>query len=202
LPFAALAVAAMVLAIACGDDDVAPIPPFDGGDTGAATGDAAPASEAAADAAADAPVVDAPAPRDAPGDDVEAATRQDAAKIEPDAACKSSNPCDCDNDGYQSLACDASDCDDRDPLVHPNQTYVAEPPPPPNQGNWDCTGGVEKQYTFNLTCATLPLGLSCNTAEGFVGDPACGEVADYYRCKQAVLSCTAEKVGERRQGCR
>ena len=141
---------------------------------------------------------------DAPGDEADAATRQDAAKIEEGGACPGANPCDCDNDGYEAQgdACGGTDCDDLDPLRHPNQGYVAEPPGEGSDGNWDCKNPVEKQYVVKLNCAAL-LGLGCNaTAQGYLNDPPCGTVADYYRCKPALLSCLAEKVGTRRQGCK
>jgi len=148
---------------------------------------------------ADSAVTDGPASNvDAPGDSVEAGTRQDGqAKIEADAACPGANPCDCDNDGYQAEgdACAGNDCDDRDPLVHPNQGYVVEPPEPPNEGNWDCVDPIEKQYVYNLNCAALG-----GSGEGFRDDPACGAKADYYKCTGVLFG--SEMIGERRQGCK
>ena len=141
---------------------------------------------------------DAPSNFDAPGDEVEAGVRQDGqAKVDPDAACPGTNPCDCDNDGYQAEgdACAGNDCDDRDPLVHPNQIYIADPPEPPNEGNWDCTDPIEKQYLFNLNCSLLG-----GSGEGFRDDPGCGAMSDYYRCTGFLFG--SEKIGTRRQGCR
>ena len=135
---------------------------------------------------------------DAPGDEVEAGVRRDGeAKLDVDAACPGPNQCDCDNDGFEAEgeACGGTDCDDRDPLIHPGQGYVAEPPEPPNEGNWDCKDPVEKQYVYNLTCGVLG-----GTGEGFRGDPACGEEADYYRCTGVLFS--SAKNGTRRQGCK
>ena len=85
--------------------------------------------------------------------------------------------------------------------MHPNQTYIAEPPEPPNEGNWDCTDPIEKQYVVNLNCAAL-LGLGCKRAQGYVNDPPCGSVADYFECQPGALSCNAVKIGTRFQGCR
>jgi hypothetical protein len=188
---------ATAFAIACGFPDVrfgefddvdveAPDGEVDGGD-GADGADAEMASDARTSNA------------DAPGDDVEAGTRQDGqAKIDGSTACPGANPCDCDNDGYeaQGASCGGTDCDDFDPLIHPNQDhYIAEPPEPPNVGNWDCTDPIEKQYPFKLSCGALG-----GRGEGFRNDPACGVEADYYRCTGFLFG--SEKIGTRRQGCR
>ncbi len=184
--------------LACGSDDPVPAPPgVDGGGDEASSPD----EDASSDAAPidDGGVTDF----DAPGDNADAATRQDAAKIEEGGTCPGLNPCDCDNDGYEAQGeCGGTDCDDRDPLRYPNQGYVSEPLEPGSDGNWDCKDPVEKQYVVKLNCATL-LGLNCNSkAEGFRDDPPCGTVADYYRCKPGLLACGAEKIGTRRQGCK
>lgn len=152
----------------------------------------------------DAPTDAIPPNLDAPGDDVEAGVREDGqAKVDAAAPCPGSNPCDCDNDGFEAEgdACNGTDCDDRDPLIHPSQNYIATPPDPPNEGNWDCTDPIEKQYVVNLNCATL-LGLGCPAAQGYRDDPPCGSVADYYQCQSGLLSCNPVKIGTRRQGCK
>ena len=135
----------------------------------------------------------------------EAGTRKDGeAKLPEDASCLSADPCDCDNDGYiaKSDACaGGNDCDDRDPAVHPNQTFMAESAEPPNVGDWDCSGNVEKQYVTNLKCPSV-LGLACSSTQGFLGDPPCGAEIDYYACQSGLLSCTPGKIGTRRQGCK
>lgn len=185
---------------ACGSDDPVVTPPsLDGGGDETSPGgeDASPDVDAA-------PIDDGGMTNlDAPGDDAEAATRQDAAKIEEGGTCPGANPCDCDNDGYQSQTdtCAGDDCDDLDPLRHPNQTYVAEPPDEGKDGNWDCKAPVEKQYVVKLNCAAL-LGLGCTAAQGYLNDPPCGSVADYYECRPGLLSCNAVKIGTRRQGCK
>lgn len=184
---------------ACGSDDPVVTPPsVDGGGD-----ETSPADDASSDVDA-APIGDGGMTNlDAPGDDAEAATRQDAARIEEGGTCPGANPCDCDNDGYQSQtdACAGNDCDDLDPLRHPNQTYVAEPPDQGKDGDWDCKNPIEKQYVVKLNCAAL-LGLGCKPAQGYVNDPPCGSVADYYECRPGVLSCNAVKIGTRRQGCK
>ncbi len=176
----------MSLAFACGFPDVrfGVIDDVDG-----TTPEAGSEMDASSDAA--------PSNVDAPGDEVEAGTRQDGqSKIEPDASCPG-NPCDCDNDGYlaEGDTCQGNDCDDRDPLIHPNQGYISEPPEPPNEGNWDCTDPIEKQYVYNMNCGVLG-----GSGEGFLGDPACGVVADFYRCTGVLFGST--KIGTRRQGCK
>lgn len=140
----------------------------------------------------------------APGDSVEAGSRQDGqARLEPDADCVGEDPCDCDDDGHLSMLCDGGDCDDRDPVVYPGQNFIGDPPIHPNVGDWDCSGTVEKQYTINLNCPAL-LGLGCpSTSTGFQVDPACGETVDYYRCEGGgLLRCNAVKNGTRTQGCK
>jgi hypothetical protein len=117
--------------------------------------------------------------------------------------CASSNPCDCDGDGYlaKTATCGGNDCDDSDRRVHPKQDFVDEPPESGHTGDWDCSGGIEKQYVHKLDCKTL-LGLECNaSAQGFVDDPPCGALADYYQCAPTLLACEPSKIGQRRQAC-
>ena len=188
--------------VACGSDDpnVQPQPSVDGG----GGDETSPTADGASPDVDATPIDDGGTTNfDAPGDDADAATREDAAKIEEGGTCPGANPCDCDNDGYESQAgsCTGDDCDDLDPLRHPNQTYVAEPPEQGSDGNWDCKNPIEKQYVVKLNCAAL-LGLGCKPAQGYMDDPPCGSVADYYECRPGVLSCNAVKIGTRRQGCK
>lgn len=122
----------------------------------------------------------------------------------PPNLCAGEDPCDCDGDGYRakSATCAGNDCDDFGRFTHPNQTYITEPPTAADPGDWDCSGGVEKQYVPKLDCKTL-LGLDCKgTAEGFLEDPPCGAEADFYRCTRALLDCVPQKVDRRRQACK
>ena len=198
----AMLVGTTAVFVACGSDEpnVTPEPSVDGGgdETPSTTTEDASSGEDAA------PIDDGGTTNfDAPGDDADAATRGDAAKIEEGGTCPGANPCDCDNDGYeaQSETCGGNDCDDLDGLRHPDQLYVSEPPDPGKDGDWDCKQPIEKQYVINLNCSAL-LGLGCKPAQGYVNDPPCGSLADYYECRPGLLSCNAVKIGTRRQGCK
>lgn len=158
---------------------------------------------------------DAAAPGDDRDSDVDpngrnedAATREDGGgRIEDEAGC-GADRCDCDQDGVGNNGCavpdgGAVDCDDFDKLVHPGQSFVSSPwttsSPHLPAGDWNCDGTVTKQYPHSVgACA----GLSCAKQEGFVGDPGCGETADYVVCKSATLSCSEESREQRVQGCR
>ena len=188
------------LAYACGFPEVnfGPAPPAgDGGSDGDVPDDDA--SEGSRDGSVtfDAPGADAPT------------TARDASRLDASSTmCPGAvNTCDCDNDGFldgKRDACAGNDCDDRDDLRHPNQVYVTEPLDPDQDGNWDCVAPIEKQYTINLKCDQLVLGLNCNAgAQGFLGDPACGALTDFYHCKAGTLACVEEKEAvQRRQGCK
>jgi hypothetical protein len=146
----------------------------------------------------DVPLLDAEADAESIPD---AITRGDAAKVDAD---EQSLCCDCDGDGYvrQKSGCvpqDAGsyDCDDRDPLVHPGQDFVAERPEAPNAGDWNCDGRITKQLPENLQC-TLPFCLE----NGFLAQQACGETADYYQCASPYGACTKIKTGTQTQGCK
>jgi hypothetical protein len=114
--------------------------------------------------------------------------------------------CDCDNDKVNNSSCGAkpADCDDFDPLIHPNAEFVAakwDPSSPHTPVNdWNCDGTVTKQYSYNVNCGLLG---NCS-AQGFSGDPGCGESGTYVFCKPAVggLSCVVDKTETRTQGCR
>lgn len=146
---------------------------------------------------------------DAPGDEVEAAVRTDGGEVlAPDESCRGTNPCDCDNDGYEGVGegCSGEDCDDRDPLRFPGQTFVAVKPEDGKDGNWDCSDPIEKQYATNLSCGLLGLLLCTSGTQGFTSDPPCGTEAPFYQCSTSLvglnLTCAPVEVGKRRQGCR
>lgn len=129
--------------------------------------------------------------------------REDAARVD-EAGC--ATPCNCDKDSYYNSLCDTdggADCDDFDPLIHPQQGFVSakwESTSHFPAGDWDCNGGVLKQYPHNVSCS---ISLGACVGEGFQGDPACGETADYFACQGTVL-CSLVKTADspRTQGCK
>ncbi|MBX3207805.1 MAG: hypothetical protein KF764_22350 [Labilithrix sp.] len=100
--------------------------------------------------------------------------------------------CDCDGDQYNDLgkagcetAVGAPDCDDTDQRSHPNQGFLFDKAEPPRNGDWDCSGKVEKLWTNEqATCAGLTLGLGCANIFGFTQPVACGEKGTWIRCKK------------------
>lgn len=118
------------------------------------------------------------------------------------------NDCDCDKDGYNDLAKEGcedaggqSDCDDLDSRAHPGQGFLEDPAEPPMNGDWNCNGHLEKVYPrTGITCSLL---LS-DCSEGFAGDPACGEEADYLYCAApiGILLCTTAAKGRNTQACK
>ncbi len=130
-----------------------------------------------------------------------AVRRSDASRIA-EGGC-GPNACDCDEDGNENQGCAAAelaDCDDFDPLIKRNQGWVAEPWPAGIgglEGDWNCDGLVERQYTDDLDCALL----GCNGA-GFEGKPACG-TGIYKKCvRLSPIGCATETGDARVQGCR
>jgi hypothetical protein len=134
----------------------------------------------------------------------DAATRTDA-NVRVDAAgCAS---CDCDMDTFSraDVVCGGSvggDCDDTDPLIKPGQSFVDEPWSSTHlpKGDWNCDGNVEKQSPELFKCTGI--APECSLTEGFLGTPACGELADYFRCQKAGVNCVAVKLTTKRQACR
>jgi hypothetical protein len=150
--------------------------------------------------AGDAPS-DAPANADGAGDANDAAG-EDAPDGAPDAA-----TCDEDHDTYQAQGaiCGGLDCDDHDPRANPGvmsfQTYA---PQAPTNGDWNCDGVVEKQYSTNVSCNMLMLGPACVTFTGFTGDPACGSSGAFVQCTASTLglTCTDGPTSMQVQGCK
>jgi hypothetical protein len=115
--------------------------------------------------------------------------------------------CDCDDDNYNDLgkqgcagAGGQPDCDDKDSRTHPQQGFLFDNAEPPRNGDWDCSGKVEKLYTNEkTTCAGLTLGLGCSDIFGFTGPVACGQKGEWIRCMKRpgllTLDCV---VGEQR----
>jgi hypothetical protein len=137
------------------------------------------------------------------GGDPDALITRDAGQQVDAAGCMD---CDCDNDGFDRPGCgnDAGlDCDDNDSRYRPNQSFVIDKPESGKTGDWDCRNGVEKLFPTNVTCGLLTLS-GCAGAEGFNGDPGCGEEATYVRCTPAILGllCTIGSSETKKQACR
>lgn len=97
--------------------------------------------------------------------------------------------CDCDKDGFnvKRAGCQdaggAIDCDDTDTRARPDQGYLVDKPEPPQNGNWNCTNGVEKFYKPNTNCTGLGAGAGCDATYGFEDDPVCGTNGKFVMCK-------------------
>lgn len=175
--------------VACSFPDVSFGP---AGDDGAVEPDVAePAPDVdAGDAAADV-IIDMPE---------DAAVRDDATARVDASGCDAT--CDCDNDGYWEIGCDAGadasgqpgDCDDLDPLRHPDAPYTAEPPVG-HEGDWNCDGEVQAKPRRSIRCTQDWRG--CTGEPGFIGEPRCGTRADYYVCRKDGLfdSCSPKPAG-------
>lgn len=155
-------------------------------------------------------------PVDPDGVKEDAATR-DGGVVRPEAGADGAagcgglagDACDCDGDKYGNQSCPAKDggfdCDDFDNLVHPDAGFVAAQwdtkSPHTPAGDWDCDGVVTKQYPYKVSCGLLQ---DCK-AQGFTGDPKCGETSDYIFCKPGLLGaiyCQDGPSEKRTQGCR
>ena len=120
--------------------------------------------------------------------------------------CPTSWKCDCDKDLYLDDTCleaelDAGrdggfeagskpgDCDDLDPVRHPEAGLRSDPPrpgAPPPPGDWNCDNDVTR-VPPPLKCGE-PNGLGGCTGgtDGFRAVTACGETNDVYTCPKSV----------------
>lgn len=117
-----------------------------------------------------------------------------------EASCDSA--CDCDDDKYLSAACAEGglvDCDDLDDRTHPNQKYLAIPPEPPRNGDWNCVGGLERFLTPNVKCANVAGGAACDGTQGFEDNPACGDFGIFIKCKTSGLCPLCSCVNDVRE---
>ncbi len=194
---------------ACGkvaNEDVDPSVPEDGGGP---------------DTAASRPSLDASL-ADAPYVELDGVTRTDASQPVADvSSCSSHTPCDCDEDGFAALDCtvDAGsivtprgtplqpgDCDDLDPLRFPGQRFVAEPPPPGQDGDWNCNQVVEFFAVKPPTCEALGPD-DCFAPPHFIkaSSASCGELDELWACTPtpaAPNGCAAVVVGVARHPCK
>lgn len=152
----------------------------------------------------------------------DAATRGDAGIARPEAgvdagpvgcAGAGGNACDCDKDdslnggpGCVPEPPSKADCDDFDPLVYPEQDFVAadwDPRSPHVPANdWNCDGKVTKQFDYGIQC-TLS-----DCTEGFAEDIPCNAQGTYNICKPSLnvlgllTLCSVGRTEQRTQGCR
>jgi hypothetical protein len=63
---------------------------------------------------------------------------------------------------------------------------------PGNEPNCDC--GVLGMYPTNAVCGLLGTGLACLSPGGFVGNPACGQAADYATCDFGLGCSTVHSI--------
>lgn len=111
------------------------------------------------------------------------------------------DPCDQDGDGYLSLACDGSDCDDNDNRAHPGTTFQPVASSPPLFGDWNCDGKVDTRYRPNASCTDTTI-TACGLRDGFVGAPDCGVTAPYITCSLSGGTCGVLTNTTRTQACR
>lgn len=176
-----------------GGDAVGPDGQTPGTGDGSSSGDAS-ASDAA----------DQPDGRLFDGGDPDALITRDAGSEVDASGCMT---CDCDNDGFDRPGCgnDAgADCDDNDTRYRPNQSFVIDRPAAGKAGDWDCKSGVEKLYPTNVSCNLLSLLGGCAGAQGFAGDPGCGEEGQYVYCAPPLLGvlCAVQSTETKKQACK
>lgn len=122
-----------------------------------------------------------------------------------DATVSCATPCDCDGDGFLDLACDGgTDCDDHDDRRKPDAGYRSEVPTAPNDGDWNCSGVVEREFDSGIACSNYSMAL-CMVRRGFTGpSPDCGGNASFHTCRwnpAGAGSCTFDPKNET-QRCR
>jgi hypothetical protein len=206
--FGALAFSFSAIVFACSEESPILVVGPDSGEGGSSgstsSGSSGTSSSGGDDGQADGPItitdggiVDAPDP--------DVIVKDTGAGVVDAAGCTT---CDCDFDGVNRPACgdDAgTDCDDNDTRYHTGQGFIDMKPDQGKTGNWNCSAsGVEKFYATNVNCGLVGLG-NCTGAQGFTGDPGCGEDGQYVTCKTVLLGillCQTDKTETRKQACR
>ena len=136
-------------------------------------------------------------------------------------SCDANNMCvntpaapDSDSDGYEDLACGASDCHDDNEDVNPGQSEYFSDAYTTTSGteshDYDCSGSEERRWTqMNVNPCTIPAG-DCER-EGWrpvagspTGVPDCGETQQYVECFRGIpgFSDCVENVEMRKQECK
>lgn len=90
-----------------------------------------------------------------------------------------SSLCDEDDDKHPAAACGGDDCDDHDPLVHPQQTDWFETERASGGFDYDCSK-VEEHEFGTIACS----GALCNASAKFLSvvEVACGAKAPFGDC--------------------
>jgi len=139
------------------------------------------------------------------------ATRGDANQVVDANACATKPVCDCDEDGYLDIHCDAGpdaagpgkqpgDCDDLDPLRYPG-ALPTDAVPVGHEGDWNCDGVVTRTPAAEIKCSGTGL-TGCTGGPGFLNKPACGTKADAYSCEASgIFACQAVPKGTVTQLC-
>ncbi len=139
------------------------------------------------------------------------ATRGDANQVVDASLCATKPLCDCDEDGYLDIHCDAGvdaagpgmkpgDCDDLDPLRHPGAP-LTDAVPVGHDGDWDCDKEVERTPAAEIKCSGTGL-TGCSGGPGFLNKPTCGTSADVYSCEgSGLFACKPVPKGKATQLC-
>lgn len=108
--------------------------------------------------------------------------------------------CDCDGDGDEAkgvTGCTGNDCDDgdsrRNSKVTDFQSYsLTMPFAVTHGGDWDCSGGVTKQYSIeNINCGSYLNASGC-IQQGYKTAATCGTTNTLVSCKAGPLTnCVA-----------
>lgn len=121
------------------------------------------------------------------------------APADPDGGSQPEPPCaDADADGFfiaieAGAACGPADCNDDNALVFPGQSGAFTEADPATGFDYDCDG-VETRLVDHEVGGDCRAGLFSCDGTGWVDrEPACGELADWHRCRVGFLSCREEE---------
>lgn len=119
-------------------------------------------------------------------------------KSDTPSSCETGDTCDCDGDGDKKpgAGCGGNDCDDGDKRRNSKVTAFLDYSPagtmPAHAGDWDCSGGVVREYTDNINCGSYLNASGC-TQQGYKATaPPCGMTTTWVRCKAGPLTNCVE----------
>jgi hypothetical protein len=143
---------------------------------------------------------------DSGGDALDSADARDDGPADGPSTEAGSDGSACDQDGDHDIApgplCGGNDCDDHDARAYWGEPdYLTFTPTTTTNGDWNCNGALEKQYTPNVNCGLLNLG-QCNTTSGLTGDPACGTAGSFVQCQTSGLLCVVGSTSTKMQACK